>query len=210
MYNPSHFREERLPVLHEAIRQARLCTLVALGSDGLDASHIPILLEQEEGPNGTLYGHLARGNPQWKQIDKAVEALAIFMGPDAYITPSWYAEKARTGKVVPTWNFITIHVHGTLDFFEDKDQLLALVTKLTEKHEGKRARPWAVSDAPPDYIQAHLKGIIGFKLPIARIEGKWKMSQNRPLDDRQGVVAGLGEEDGPLEAVVADFMAKDL
>lgn len=210
MYNPSHFREERLPVLHEAIRQTRLCTLVTLGSDGLDASHIPVLLAADEGPNGTLYGHLARGNPQWKQMTPSVQALAVFMGPDAYITPSWYAEKARTGKVVPTWNFITVHVHGDLDFFDDKDRLLALVTKLTETHEGKRARPWAVSDAPADYIQAHLKGIIGFKLPIHRIEGKWKMSQNRPLDDRQGVVAGLGEEDGPLEATIAGIMAKDL
>lgn len=210
MYTPAHFREERLPVLHEAIGQTRLCNLVTLGRNGLEASHIPVLLEPEEGPNGTLYGHLARGNPQWKLVDKSIQALAIFMGPDAYVSPSWYAEKARNGKVVPTWNYVTVHAYGDLDFFDGKDRLLALVTKLTEKHEGKRAEPWAVSDAPPDYIQAHLNGIVGFKLPIARIEGKWKMSQNRSLDDRQGVVAGLGQEEGPLEAAVADIMAKGL
>lgn len=130
------------------------------------------------------------------------------MGPDAYISPSWYAEKARNGKVVPTWNYATVHAYGTLDFFDDKDRLLALVTKLTQTHEGKRAEPWAVSDAPADYIQAHLKGIIGFKLPIARIEGKWKMSQNRNREDRQGVVNGLGE--GSLEEAVADIMARGI
>lgn len=210
MYAPVHFREERLPVLHDAIRQARLCSLVTLGSDGLEASHIPVLLEADEGASGTLYGHLARGNSQWRQIDASVQALAIFMGPDAYITPAWYAEKAKNGKVVPTWNYVTVHASGNLEFFEDKDRLLALVTKLTEQHEGKRAEPWAVSDAPVDYIQAHLKGIVGFKLPIARLEGKWKMSQNRNREDRQGVVDGLGETGGPLEVAVADVMVKGL
>ncbi len=210
MYAPAHFREERLPVLHEAIGQARLCSLVTLGSEGLDASHIPVLLAAEEGPNGTLYGHLARGNAQWKQADKSVQALAIFMGPDAYVSPSWYAEKARNGKVVPTWNYVTVHAHGTIEFFEDKDRLLDLVTRLTDRHEGKRAEPWAVSDAPADYIQAHLKGIVGFRLPIARLEGKWKMSQNRNAEDRQGVVDGLVGEGGPSEAAVASLMARDL
>lgn len=208
MYNPSHFREERLPVLHEAIRQARLCTLVTLGSAGLDASHIPVLLAEDEGESGTLYGHLARGNQQWKQIDGGIQALAIFVGPDAYITPSWYAEKARNGKVVPTWNFVTVHAHGTIEFFEDPVRLLDLVTKLTDRHEGKRAEPWAVADAPADYIQAHLKGIIGFRLPIARLQGKWKLSQNRSAEDQQGVVTGLRAEGDVPEAVVADLMAR--
>ncbi|MBK8158431.1 MAG: FMN-binding negative transcriptional regulator [Rhodospirillaceae bacterium] len=210
MYAPAHFREERLAVLHEAIGQARLCSLVTLGSGGLDASHIPVLLAAEEGASGTLYGHLARGNAQWKQAEKSVQALAIFMGPDAYVSPSWYAEKAKNGKVVPTWNYITVHAHGEIEFFDDKARLLDLVTRLTDRHEGKRAQPWAVSDAPADYIEAHLKGIVGFRLPIARLEGKWKMSQNRNREDRQGVVAGLGESTGPLEEAVAEIMAREI
>jgi transcriptional regulator len=210
MYAPAHFREERLAVLHEAIGQARLATLVTLGGGGLEASHIPVLLEADEGENGTLYGHLARGNPQWKTASTSVPALMIFMGPDAYISPSWYAEKAKNGKVVPTWNYVTVHATGDLEFFEEKDRLLSLVTSLTEKHESQRAQPWAVSDAPADYIDAHLKGIVGFRLPIARLEGKWKMSQNRNREDRQGVVTGLGEASGPLEEAVAEIMAREI
>jgi transcriptional regulator len=132
------------------------------------------------------------------------------MGPDAYVSPAWYAEKAKNGKVVPTWNYITVHAHGTIEFFDDKERLLDLVTRLTDRHESKRAEPWAVSDAPADYIQAHLKGIVGFRLPIARLEGKWKMSQNRNIEDRQGVVDGLGREGGLAESAVAGIMARDL
>lgn len=210
MYNPSHFREERLDVLHQTIDQARLCSLVTLGSDGLDASHIPVLLEAGEGPNGTLYGHLARGNPQWKQTDRKVAALAIFLGADAYISPSWYAAKAEHGKVVPTWNFVTIHVRGEIEFFDDRDRLLPLVTKLTDRHEGKRADPWAVSDAPADFIDGFLKAIVGFRLPIDKIEGKWKLTQNRSEADQRGVVAGLNAEGNIADKAVADLMAKRL
>lgn len=208
MYNPSHFREERLPVLHEAIRQTRLCSLVTLCSDGLEASHIPVLLEAEEGPNGTLYGHLARANQQWKQTDKGVAALALFVGPDAYISPSWYAAKAEHGKVVPTWNFVTVHARGDIEFFDDRDRLLPLVTKLTDRHEGKRADPWAVSDAPADFIDGFLKAIVGFRLPIAKIEGKWKLSQNRSEADRRGVVAGLNAEGDMADKAIAELMAR--
>ncbi|WP_374384550.1 FMN-binding negative transcriptional regulator [Dongia sp.] len=208
MYNPSHFREERLDVLHEAITQARLCSLVTLGSDGLDASHIPVLLEAGEGAYGTLYGHLARGNPQWKQTDRTIEALAIFMGPDAYISPSWYAAKAEHGKVVPTWNFVTVHARGPIEFFDDRDRLLPLVTKLTDRHEGKRADPWKVSDAPADFIDGFLKAIVGFRLPIAKIEGKWKLSQNRSEADQRGVVDGLRAGGDSADGAVADLMAR--
>lgn len=210
MYNPSHFREERLDVLHETIVQARLCSLVTLGSGGLDASHIPVLLEAGEGPNGTLYGHLARANPQWKQTDRAVEALAIFLRSDAYISPAWYAAKAEHGKVVPTWNFVTVQARGTIEFFDDRDRLLPLVTKLTDKHESARADPWAVSDAPADFIDGFLKAIVGFRLPIAKIEGKWKLSQNRSEADQRGVVAGLNAEGDIADKAVADLMAKRL
>jgi transcriptional regulator len=203
MYNPPHFKEDRVPVMHAAIRAVGLATLVTTGPDGLVASHIPLLLDPEPAPYGTLHGHLARGNPQGRQeVDG--EALAIFLGPDAYITPSYYATKRETGKVVPTWNYVAIHAYGKLAFFDDAERLLALVTRLTRRHEAGRAAPWKVSDAPADYLRGQLKGIIGFAMPIARLEGKWKMSQNRPAEDRAGVADGLAREG---EAVVAAIVA---
>jgi transcriptional regulator len=203
MYNPPHFKEDRVPVMHAAIRAVGLATLVTTGPDGLVASHIPLLLDPEPAPYGTLHGHLARGNPQGRQEGDS-EALAIFLGPDAYITPSYYATKRETGKVVPTWNYVAIHAYGKLAFFDDAERLLALVTRLTRRHEAGRAAPWKVSDAPADYLRGQLKGIIGFAMPIARLEGKWKMSQNRPAEDRAGVADGLAREG---EAVVAAIVA---
>ena len=194
MYVPPHFQQSDLPVLHEAMRSAGLVTLVSLGADGLIASHVPMLLDAEAGPYGTLVGHLAKPNPQGRGVAAGVDALAIFLGPDAYITPSWYAAKREHGKVVPTWNYTAIHAYGPLEFFDDKDQLLDVVTRLTNRHEGPRTAPWAVTDAPPDFIQAHLKGIVGFRLAVTRLDAKWKMSQNRPIADRTGVAGGLRAE----------------
>ena len=207
MYVTPLFKEEDLPVLHDAIRQSGLATLVTLGAAGMEASHVPMLLDPEPAPFGTLHGHIARGNPQWQRAAADGHALAIFLGPDAYISPSWYATKQETGKVVPTWNYVAIHVYGPVRFFDDADRLLPHVTKLTESHEARRAAPWAVTDAPEDYIRGQLKRIIGFEIPIARLEGKWKMSQNRPGQDRVGVVEGLVREGGPAEAVVAKIVA---
>jgi transcriptional regulator len=205
MYNPPHFKEDRVPVMHAAIRAVGLATLVTTGPDGLVASHIPLLLDPEPAPYGTLHGHLARGNPQGRQEEDS-EALAIFLGPDAYITPSYYATKRETGKVVPTWNYVAIHAYGKLAFFDDAERLLALVTRLTRRHEAGRAAPWKVSDAPADYLRGQLKGIIGFAMPIARLEGKWKMSQNRPAVDQAGVVEALGHN-GETGAAVAAIVA---
>jgi transcriptional regulator len=192
VYVPSLFNEDRIDVLHDAIRGAGLATLVTLAKDGLIASHVPLLLDPEPAPYGTLVGHLARPNPQARGATG--EALVIFQGPDAYITPSWYATKRETGKVVPTWNYVAIHAAGPIEFFDDADRLLDVVTRLTEKHEGARAAPWAVSDAPADFVQGMLRGIVGFAIPLTRLQGKWKMSQNRPAEDRAGVVAGLEAE----------------
>jgi transcriptional regulator len=186
------FREDRIDVLHDAIRRTRLATLVTLTSDGLIASHVPMLLDPEPAPYGTLLGHLARPNPQAR--GGMGEALAIFQGPEAYITPSWYATKRATGKVVPTWNYVAIHAYGTAEFFLDRERLRDVVTRLTEREEATRTEPWAVTDAPADFIDGMLNGIVGFALPIARLEGKWKMSQNRPAEDRAGVIGGLDEE----------------
>jgi transcriptional regulator len=209
MYLPPQFAEDEVPALHEAIRQARIATLVTTGAQGLVASHIPMMVEPEPAPFGTLIGHVSRANPQWRDVVAGSESLVMFLGPNAYITPSWYATKKETGKVVPTWNYVAIHAYGTARFFEDPDRLLALVTKLTREHEAGREQPWAVSDAPADFIAGMLKGIVGIELPIARLEGKWKMSQNRPPVDRARVAAGLaadGEE--AVAAIVAERAAR--
>jgi transcriptional regulator len=207
MYRPAHFQEDDVRVLAGAIRERALGTLVTLGVAGLEASHVPMLLDPEPAPFGTLCGHLARANAQWERARPGQEALAIFLGPDAYVSPSWYPTKQESGKVVPTWNYVAIHAAGPLQFYDDPDRLLALVTRLTERHEGDRPAPWAVSDAPDDFIRRQLGGIVGFTLTIARLEGKWKMSQNRPAADRAGVVEGLQREGGPAEAAVARIVA---
>jgi len=204
MYLPPQFKEEDVPTLHEAIRQARVASFVTLGASGIVASHIPMLVDPAPGPFGTLRGHIARANPQWRDVVAGREALAIFLGPNAYVTPSYYATKRETGKVVPTWNYVAIHAYGTAEFIDDPEWLRTLVTELTRTHEAGRAAPWAVSDAPPDFVAGMLRSIVGIKLPIARLEGKWKMSQNRPAVDRPGIVAGLAE-DG--EAAVSEIVA---
>jgi len=203
MYLPTMFKEDRVERLHGFIRASGLATLVTQTPAGLIASHVPMLLDASPSPYGTLIGHVARPNPQARGA--LGDALAIFQGPDAYITPSWYATKRATGKVVPTWNYIAVHAYGTVEFFDDPARLLDLVTRLTDRHEGRRSAPWAVSDAPEEFIQGMLKGIVGFAIPISRLEGKWKMSQNRPAEDRVGVVAGLSEEgEGTVAALVQD------
>lgn len=194
MYVPSHFREDRVEVLHAAIREAGLATLVTTGPAGLQVSHVPLLLDPAPAPLGRLVGHVARGNPQWRVSPEGVEALAIFLGPDAYVSPSWYATKRETGRVVPTWNYVAIHAHGTVRFFDDRERLLDLVTRLTDRHEGGRPAPWSTADAPGDFLDGQLKGIVGLELDVTRLEGKWKASQNRGAADRRGVEAGLREE----------------
>jgi len=174
----------------------------------MEASHVPVVLDEAHGPYGAIRGHLARANPQWRQAVKEIQALAIFTGPDAYVSPSWYATKKKDGKVVPTWNYVAVHAYGSIEFFDDLDRLLAVVTDLTGIHESTRSDPWAVSDAPPDFIRSRLRGIVGFRLPIARLEGKWKLSQNRSEEDRAGVIEGLKNHGGSAEKAVADRMAK--
>jgi transcriptional regulator len=206
MYVPVHFREDHVQVLHETIRRIGIGALVTLGPDGLVASHLPMLLQAEPAPYGRLCGHMARNNPQWLSIAPDIETLAIFTGPEAYISPSWYPAKRRTGKVVPTWNYVAIHAYGVVRVFDDPDMLLAHVSELTDAHEIGRSDPWAVSDAPKNYVQKMLKQIVGFELTITRFEGKWKMSQNRDEEDRHGAAEGLRCEAGRAGAVVADLI----
>jgi transcriptional regulator len=208
MYVPTHFKEDRVAVLHDAIRQYGFGTLVTSSEQELEASHLPLLLDPQPAPFGTLLGHLARANPQWQRVKPGIEALAIFLGPNTYITPSWYPTKQQTGKVVPTWNYLAIHAYGTLSFFDDAEELRAHVGNMTDTHEAPRAAPWAVSDAPEKFVDQMLKAIVGFRFVITRLEGKWKMSQNRPAQDVSGVLEGLTREDGEGHEAVADIVAE--
>jgi transcriptional regulator len=205
MYTPPAFREDDPAEIHRIIRAARLSTLVTATSAGLIATPLPLILDEIEGEHGVLYGHLAKANPQW-QLPVTGEAMVIFSGPDAYVTPSWYASKREHGKVVPTWNYVAVHAYGPVEFFEDPERLLDMVTRLTDLYEEPRQEPWAVTDAPAPFIKSQLKGIVGLRLPIARIEGKVKMSQNRGEADREGVVSGLSSSEQNEDRTVAKLI----
>ena len=206
MYVPKHFAEERTEVLHAAIQRAEFGTLVTLGEQGLIATHLPLLLEPADGPLGTLYGHVARANSQWRDHVADVQALAIFLGPHAYVSPAWYATKRETGKVVPTWNYLAVHAYGPLRTYDDPARLRAHVERLTRRQESGRADPWQASDAPDDFIAGMLNAIVGVEMPIQRLEGKWKMSQNRPRADRLGAIDGLAGSLRAAGQAVASIM----
>lgn len=198
MYQPPHFREDRLEVQHALIAAHPLGLLITTGTSGLVANPIPFALDPSASPLGTLRAHLSRANPQWRDFDPAQEALVVFQGVETYITPSWYAAKREHGKVVPTWNYAIVQAYGRITLIEDPAWLLTQIGAVTAAQEARQPKPWAVSDAPDDFIAAQIKGIVGVEIEIARIEGKWKVSQNRPEADRAGVVAGLrgmGDED---------------
>jgi len=202
MHIPPAFREDDLPSLHRMMRDARLANLVCATAEGPVATPLPLYLVPDEGPYGTLYGHLARANPLWT-LPAIGDALVIFMGPDSYVTPSWYAAKQEHGKVVPTWNYATVHAYGQPEYFDDPDRLRAIVSHLTDLHEQPRAEPWQLSDAPAAFIDAQLRGIVGLRLPIGRIAGKVKMSQNRSIEDRARVADGLAAGTAAEQAAAA-------
>ncbi|MDN5595727.1 MAG: FMN-binding negative transcriptional regulator [Pseudomonas sp.] len=206
MYTPRAFALDDLPEIQQLIQHTRLAQLVTVGENGLQASHLPLLLNHDEGPNGTLYGHLAKANPQWRELQNGGEALVIFAGADAYISPAFYPAKAEHGKVVPTWNYIAVHAYGTPAVFSDAERLLKVVTALTDRHESGRAQPWRVSDAPADYIDGMLKAIVGFALPIKRLVGKRKLSQNRSAADMAGVRDGLAASADVRDQTLARFI----
>lgn len=193
MYLPAHFREDRPEVLQALMRDFPLATLVSVGESGLIANHLPLLWKPAEGCHGVLWGHLARANTHWNELSRSGEALAIFQGPQAYISPGWYPTKRETGKVVPTWNYATVHCRGRVTVHDDPAWLRFFLTELTARHEGPRSDPWSVTDAPADYIENLLHAIVGIELSISGIEGKWKVSQNQPERNRESAAAGLGE-----------------
>jgi transcriptional regulator len=206
MYLPKHFEETRVQILHELIRAHPLGALVTLTPSGLDANHIPFEVDPDPAPFGTLRGHIARANPLWRDFSRGVEALAIFQGPGTYISPSWYPTKRETAKVVPTWNYTVVHAHGALRVIDDRAWLRGFVEKLTNRHEAGRRDPWKVTDAPSDFIEKQLGAIVGLEIPITRLVGKWKVSQNRPPPDRDGVVQGLSQEGRHSAAAMADLV----
>jgi len=206
LYLPAYFEESRTDVMHALMQAHPLATLVTLCDPGLTANHVPVETVCEPLPHGMLRGHIARANPLWRTYRAGSEALAIFQGPQAYISPSFYPSKQMTGEVVPTWDYAVVHAHGTLRFVHDRAWLRALVSRLTGAHEASRPMPWKIDDAPPSYIEKMLSLIVGFEFPIASLTGKWKLSQNHSAANRLGVLRGL--RDGGAEArEVADMLS---
>ena len=209
MYNPPHFEETRRDVMHDLIAAHPLGALITLGPGGLDANHIPFEISagSADGAFGTLRAHVARANPVWSEFSRVVDALVIFQGPQRYITPTWYTEtKPASGKVVPTWNYCVVHASGPIVVHDDSQWVRAQVGRLVARHESMQPKPWQVSDAPEEFIEKQLSAIVGIEIPIAKLVGKWKVSQNRNEADRAGLVNGLRQEDNPDSEAMAELV----
>ena len=204
MYQPAQHREDRLDVQHSLIEAHPFGLLISTGAERIVANGLPFLLHREKGSQGQLQAHIARANPQWQDLD-GQKVLVVFQGPLSYVSPSFYETKKETGKVVPTWNYIMVQVRGVARVQSDPAWLDTQIEALTNRHECNRAEPWAVSDAPRPYIEAQLRGIVGFEIDIESIEGKWKVSQNRPEADRRGVAEGLAGENPAMAQVVRQY-----
>ena len=191
MYIPAHFNESRVEVMHALMRRYPLGTLIAMTDHGLEANHVPFLVDELPSPYGTLRCHVARANPIWQALATAAEVLVVFQGQDAYVSPSAYEAKLKDGKVVPTWNYVAVHAYGQARAVEDAAWLSRLLDDLTTAHESDRADPWRVSDAPREYTEKLMQAIVGIEIPIAKLIGKWKVSQNRSSTDRAGIAADL-------------------
>jgi transcriptional regulator len=194
MYEPSHFKVEDREALHGVMRAHPLGLLVTSGTGGLMANPIPFTLHDDAGPHGTLRAHLARPNPQWREIADGAEVLVVFQGVDHYITPGWYASKKEHGKVVPTWNYVTVQVRGPARVMDEAGFVRQQIDALTAQHEGQRPAPWAVNDAPDAFVAAQMRGIVGIEITISEMAGKFKLSQNRQEADKRGVFEGLVAE----------------
>jgi transcriptional regulator len=209
MFRPDHFRVDDAAEVHALMRAHPFAALVSSAESGLYGTHLPTVLK-DEGSCGVIECHLARANPHWKDLAAGGEAMMIFQGPQGYITPNWYATKAATGKAVPTWNYAIVHAYGRPEVMNDKDWLLRHVTELSDQQERADAHPWKVSDAPANYIDVMLRGIVGFRFAITRLEGKWKMSQNREPQDRARVIDGLKARASGDDLAIADAVTGKL
>lgn len=208
MYRPQHFAEERIEVLHELMHNHPLATVVTYSDAGLDANHIPLQLLNTSTPLGALCGHVARGNALFKDNPQGeeIDILAIFHGPQAYISPNWYPTKIQTGKVVPTWNYAVVHAHGKLRFIDEDSWLESHLEDLTQQHEAPFDHPWQVTDAPREFTEKLMQAIVGFEIVITHLEGKWKMSQNQPLENRRGIIDGLGTHAADQASLLATLI----
>jgi transcriptional regulator len=208
MYIPRANEEKRVSVMHGLIVAHPLGALVTVGAAGLVASHIPMVLEDDGSPFGMLRAHISRANTQWRDFTPTVEALAMFAGDHHYISPTWYPGTKEHGKEVPTWNYAVVHAYGPLKVTEDEHWLLAHLNRLTNIHEASSPVPWKVSDAPEPFIRSLLKGIIGLEISIQRLEGKWKVSQNRTDRERTGVIEGLTKLNTPESLAMKALVEK--
>ncbi|MFJ3074977.1 FMN-binding negative transcriptional regulator [Pseudomonas sp. NPDC087029] len=206
MYNSKPHQEHDLQRLHQHMLDTRLAVLVSHGEQGLLATHLPVLVDTAEGEFGTVYAHLARANRQWQDLERGAEALLVFPGADAYVSPSYYPSKADNPKVVPTWNYLAVHAYGPAEVIHEAAPLMSIVTRLTERHEQGRDNPWQVADAPRDYLDGMLRAIVGIRLPIARLQGARKLSQNRSAQDIAGVREGLASSPDYLDNQLAAQM----
>lgn len=197
MYIPGSFLETRAEALHALLQAHPLGLLITSGMGGIQVSPVPFLLYPDEGGAGVLRAHMAKANPHWKALSGGGECLVVFQGPEGYVTPSWYPGKAESHRVVPTWNYAVVQVWGAPRVIDEASWLRRQIGDLTDHHEGRRLQPWSVGDAPDDFIAGQMKAIIGIEIAIARLEGKFKMSQNRPAADQAGVQAGSGDPDDP-------------
>lgn len=207
MYVPDHFKLEDQAEIFALMRSYPFAAIITHSEDGLFATHIPTVLKPGEGALGSIECHLARANPQWKTIASGREALMIFGGPQAYVTPSWYPSKAEHGKVVPTWNYAVVHAYGVATAVDDRDWLMRHVSELSDQEEAYRAEPWSTADAPEKYMEAMLRGIVGVRFAVSRLEGKAKMSQNRSEADRTGVASGLSARGRESDSLMATWVA---
>ncbi len=206
MYNSKPHQEHDLGRLHQHMLETRLAMLVSQGENGLLATHLPVLVDPEEGEFGTVYAHLARANRQWQDLERGGEALLVFPGADAYVSPSYYPSKADNPKVVPTWNYLAVHAYGPVEVIHEAAPLLDIVSRLTDRHEQGRSTPWKVADAPRDYLDGMLRAIVGIRMPIARLQGARKLSQNRSAQDIAGVREGLSNSPDYLDNQLAAQM----
>jgi transcriptional regulator len=205
MYTPKAFEQLDVSAMHKLMYEHPFATLVVLTGDGIEANHLPLLLRKSSSEYGAVVGHIARANPLWEKIKPDTEVLVIFHGPDAYISPNWYPTKREHGKVVPTWNYAVVHARGKLHIVDDAQWLNELLRELTEIHEATFEQPWSVNDAPADYVEKMTKAIVGIEINITNLQGKWKLSQNQPDANQQGVIAGLSGT-STIQNHLADLM----
>ena len=208
MYAVQHFAQEEVSVMRAYLVEHPFAALVVNTIDGPSVDHIPLEFDATSGSDGRLVGHIARSNPLWREFGSG-PGLAVFSAHHGYVSPDWYVSRASDPRVVPTWNYAAVHVSGTLRFFHDADRIKELLVRLTDRFESARPRPWRMSDAPAEFVERLVGGVVGVELQIDRMEGKWKLSQNRPREDRDGVMAGLRREGGANGAALAELMARE-